>query len=302
MSSTSSPVSTRTNSRFADIKFRVLIIGKANAGKTSILQRICDTTQSPTVYRTVGTSREKIMLRPTQERSEHDIHDELIFANHEGYIFHDSCGFESGDNQELTIIQEFVREKATKKRLKDRLHAIWYCVPMDSRRPSLDTKYILEVCPDKNVPVIAVFTKFDYFKLEISIDMRREKKNPTQEDINAEIKKRFEKHFLAGVRGASTYVRLEKMHKIGQRCDNLIEATADALQDESVMIMLRAVQKENLEHSITLSVKKTTPHLQDPRVEGLGLEGVKRCIMYFPSLWLWVSRYALCGYFSNHAV
>ena len=32
-------------------KFRVLIIGRANAGKTSILQRICDTTESPEVHR-----------------------------------------------------------------------------------------------------------------------------------------------------------------------------------------------------------------------------------------------------------
>jgi GTPase SAR1 family protein len=33
------------------IRFRVLIIGRANAGKTSILQRVCDTTESPAVYR-----------------------------------------------------------------------------------------------------------------------------------------------------------------------------------------------------------------------------------------------------------
>ena len=33
------------------VKFRVLIIGRANAGKTSILQRVCDTTQSPEIYR-----------------------------------------------------------------------------------------------------------------------------------------------------------------------------------------------------------------------------------------------------------
>ena len=32
------------------IKFRVLIIGRANAGKTSILQRVCDTTDSPVVW------------------------------------------------------------------------------------------------------------------------------------------------------------------------------------------------------------------------------------------------------------
>ena len=34
-----------------EIWFRVLVIGRANAGKTSILQRVCETTESPTIYR-----------------------------------------------------------------------------------------------------------------------------------------------------------------------------------------------------------------------------------------------------------
>jgi hypothetical protein len=34
-----------------DVKLRILIIGRANAGKTSILQRVCDTTKSPVIYR-----------------------------------------------------------------------------------------------------------------------------------------------------------------------------------------------------------------------------------------------------------
>ena len=37
--------------RVANVKFRVLIIGRANAGKTSILQRVCDTTESPEIYK-----------------------------------------------------------------------------------------------------------------------------------------------------------------------------------------------------------------------------------------------------------
>ena len=37
--------------RIPNFQFRVLIIGRANAGKTSILQRVCETTESPTVYR-----------------------------------------------------------------------------------------------------------------------------------------------------------------------------------------------------------------------------------------------------------
>ena len=37
--------------RLPKVQFRVLIIGRANAGKTSILQRVCDTTESPVIYR-----------------------------------------------------------------------------------------------------------------------------------------------------------------------------------------------------------------------------------------------------------
>ena len=37
--------------RTPKIQFRVLILGRVNAGKTSILQRVCDTTESPVIYR-----------------------------------------------------------------------------------------------------------------------------------------------------------------------------------------------------------------------------------------------------------
>jgi hypothetical protein len=44
----------QTRRRIPKFPFRVLVIGRANAGKTTILQRICETTQSPTVYRGWG--------------------------------------------------------------------------------------------------------------------------------------------------------------------------------------------------------------------------------------------------------
>jgi len=64
--------STRPTSRFSYIKFRVLIIGRANAGKTSILQRVCDTTESPVAYRIVEGRREQVgdsAPRPTYAHS-----------------------------------------------------------------------------------------------------------------------------------------------------------------------------------------------------------------------------------------
>ena len=41
----------KTRQPVPKIPFRVLIIGRANAGKTSILQRVCETTESPVIYR-----------------------------------------------------------------------------------------------------------------------------------------------------------------------------------------------------------------------------------------------------------
>ena len=65
------------------------------------------------------------------QRGLHNIEDELVFTNHDGYIFHDSRGFEDESVDELKIIREFVVRKSREKRLKDRLHAIWFaCLPL----------------------------------------------------------------------------------------------------------------------------------------------------------------------------
>ena len=97
----------------------------------------------------------------------HNIEDELVFTNHDGYIFHDSRGFEAGGVEELKIVQDFVRSKSGEKLLTNKLHAIWfaplctykckfteylvrYCIPMDNVRPELDLKYFDDICPDKN--------------------------------------------------------------------------------------------------------------------------------------------------------
>jgi hypothetical protein len=101
------------------------------------------------------------------QRGLHNVEDEITFANHEGYVFHDSRGFEAGGENELKIVQAFVRRKSQERRLEDKLHAIWfvplgtysctltkllfrYCIPMDNSRPALDLKHFDDICPDKN--------------------------------------------------------------------------------------------------------------------------------------------------------
>ena len=60
--------------RVPNVQFRVLIIGRANAGKTSILQRVCDTTESPVIYRSgpSGTHHQVCAHSQWRIRSHHD--------------------------------------------------------------------------------------------------------------------------------------------------------------------------------------------------------------------------------------
>ncbi|KAH9024674.1 hypothetical protein EDB84DRAFT_1230362, partial [Lactarius hengduanensis] len=104
-------------------KFRVLIVGRANAGKTSILQRVCNTTNSPIVYRRTGIHTEQLAWRAHPSRMK------LCSPNHDGYIFHDSRDSRLGSIEELGVVQEFIRQRSGERRLQDRLHAIWFAYP-----------------------------------------------------------------------------------------------------------------------------------------------------------------------------
>ncbi|KAH9043025.1 GTP-binding protein [Lactarius hengduanensis] len=239
-----------------EIQFRVLIIGRANAGKTSILQRVCDTTESPIVYRRGDDSDSD----NESERSEHTIEDQLVFSNHRGYVFHDSCGIESGSEEELEILQEFIRRKSAERRLRDKLHAIWFCIPMDNQRPGLDLRFFNDICPDKNVPVIAVFTKYDQFRLNVGIDME-DYGNPNDK-VSEVAEKLFQEHYLNPLGDPVGFVRLEQMHRQNRRCDDLIEKTAAALNEDTVSLMILAVQKGNLKLSVEAALGRLVCQFQ----------------------------------------
>ena len=102
------------------------------------------------------------------QRGEHRIDDELVFSNHTGYIFHDSQGIEAGDEETLDILKDFIQRKCGEKKLRDKLHAIWfgpsvftitmttdghglrYCIPMDDHRPGFNIRFYENICPDPN--------------------------------------------------------------------------------------------------------------------------------------------------------
>jgi hypothetical protein len=93
------------------------------------------------------------------QRGMHDIEDELVFADHNGYIFHDSRGLESGSEVELEIVQEFVRRRSRARQLKDRLHAIWF-VPLGVYDFKFTTSSFQVLHSDGQRPAFAGFKVF----------------------------------------------------------------------------------------------------------------------------------------------
>ena len=135
-------------------RFRILVIGRANAGKTTLLQRVCNTTEDPCIYdddkNLVSVQRPedkfcfwKFQLAWTYfsrtpffidiqkfadlscQRGIHDIHRPFGFQSNPGFIFHDSPGFESGDEKQLQEVLLFMEKKAKSTEVDDQLHAIW---------------------------------------------------------------------------------------------------------------------------------------------------------------------------------
>ncbi|KAJ7241750.1 hypothetical protein C8J57DRAFT_72611 [Mycena rebaudengoi] len=252
------------------VQFRVLIVGRANAGKTSILQRVCHTTDSPKIHK----------LDPTSERGEHNISDELVFTNHRGYVFHDSRGFENGDEEQLKIVQNFVRDRSRRKKLNERLHAIWFCIPTDNHRPGLEIASFKKIGPDEKV-----FTKYEALRHTTKCKLQDDDEDDGDEDLEdrttRETERIFEKEYLGKFDKRPTFVRLEGMHQPANRCDDLIKTTKDALNDGVVALMLLAVQRENLQLNVRTGVRWAVD--KHDAHDSIGL--VAECLRAFPSLW-----------------
>ncbi|KAJ7897556.1 hypothetical protein B0H14DRAFT_2226755, partial [Mycena olivaceomarginata] len=105
-------------------KFRVLILGRANAGKTTILERLTGASMDEAEVWRNGE------ILPGQVRPKcglHNIDDEICFRSKPGFVFHDSRGVEAGSATELSTVQQFVEERSlAAKDLQTQLHVIWY--------------------------------------------------------------------------------------------------------------------------------------------------------------------------------
>ncbi|KAI5982231.1 hypothetical protein EDD15DRAFT_2378044 [Pisolithus albus] len=139
-------------------RFRILVMGRANAGKTTILQRVCESTDEPEILDGEGNEVDNVVVQGTLTRGYHDIKHELVFRSNPGFVFHDSCGFEAGSTEQFEQMKEFVVNHATVKSVNERVHAIWTIT-------AAEQKFFNE-CDTKHVPVMVLLTKCDSLEVD----------------------------------------------------------------------------------------------------------------------------------------
>ncbi|KAH9950566.1 hypothetical protein B0H21DRAFT_802511 [Amylocystis lapponica] len=230
--------------------FRILIIGRANSGKTTILQKVCNAKvdAKPIVYNQEGKKiSSRFFKMGSQMRGEHDIEHQITYKG-SGFIFHDSCGFEAGSANELEKVVQFISKRSSGAKLKDQLHIIWYCIPMDNDRPFTSADELFFQKYTEKVPVIVIFTKFD--ALKIKLWGRGELANA---DWNQAAMEYLQQHFIPQIQGvAKAYIHLSDMHIVNNQCPELTEKTAQALDNTVLLKLFVMTQKNNINLLIKL--------------------------------------------------
>ncbi|KAG6332740.1 hypothetical protein ID866_6347 [Astraeus odoratus] len=248
-------------------RFRVLVIGRANAGKTTLLQRVCNTTDLPEVFGGKGNKVRDIGLKVYLViRGYHNIENELVFGSNPGFIFHDSCGFETGSAKELEDMKTFVTGRSMTTKLEDRIHAIWYCIPASDYTRLITTaeeKFFNE-CDTRKVPVIALLTKADVLNGVAIGELRNMGLNmraaiESVRGLEMHLLDKLEQRMLERLGTCKfpprLYLSLGKMHEESFDCADLLTATSSALDEEALQMLLISTQQTNILLNIKWAVK-----------------------------------------------
>ncbi|KAI6016094.1 GTP-binding protein [Pisolithus microcarpus] len=247
-------------------QFRILVMGRANAGKTTILQRVCNTTDNPEITDGKGNKVCRFEAKCFQ-RGHHNIEHELVFSSNPGFVFHDSCGFEAGSARQFDEMKNFVVDRAVTTSLKKRIHAIWFCIPMTDYHRTVtaaEQKFFNE-CDTGHVPVIVLLTKTDALHLaamEELLDSGLDLGGAKQKA--AEKERELLERWLAHIKGMldkckfppKAYVSVQKMQEEGADCMALVQCTTNAVNEEGLQRLLISTQKSSIALCVEYAVRK----------------------------------------------
>lgn len=248
-------------------RFRILVMGRANAGKTTILRRVCNTTDEPEIFDAEGGKVNANVVQGSVMRGYHNIEDELIFGSNPNFVFHDSCGFEAGSEAQFQKMKGFVMHHATTSKLEKRIHAIWFCIPLNEshRMVTAAERKFFEECDTGHVPVIVVLTKADALELDaweelmdrgLSVDEALEGVAKVESEMVQRHLTKVKKWLEASRFPPHDFQLLKGMQDDGADCTDLIKCTTNALNEEGLQKLLISTQQSSLVLCIEYAVMK----------------------------------------------
>ncbi|KAF8502139.1 hypothetical protein F5888DRAFT_1918820 [Russula emetica] len=192
---------------------------------------------------------------------------EITYPSSPRFVFHDSCGIEAGaesgchgmeareghdpDHLRIEYILKFVNDRAQQKCLGDQLHAIWFCMPMDTPRVPSDKLELafLEKLNSK-VPVIAVLTKYE--ALVDRMKSEHEERNVAINTLNY-----AKKHIFNPLKKVThAPVAIVQTHHKGKGCELLTRKTFEAIKDEGLANVFAMAQQNSIKLACQLTFKQ----------------------------------------------
>ncbi|KDQ06500.1 hypothetical protein BOTBODRAFT_121416, partial [Botryobasidium botryosum FD-172 SS1] len=245
--------------------FRVLVLGRANAGKTTLLKAVCGAAGDPPA---LTYCRGKFCIKKTNavanyfQRGEHNIETQLVFPSNPGFVFHDSRGFEAGSDEELNKVTEFIRSKGNSRELRKQLHVIWYCIPTDNEARLLSgpEQELLRECSAGPVPLVVIFTKFDSLEARAFHELKGTglTRQQAQQSAPQHAIAGFQRNHLSRLLGEKPpkYICLKSESLDSGKMAELIQQTVDAMGVDALKLLLVSVQRNNLQLTIEYAVKQ----------------------------------------------
>ncbi|KAF8267147.1 hypothetical protein EI94DRAFT_1731317 [Lactarius quietus] len=140
-------------------RFRILVLGKRQSGKSTLINSVFNVDMA---------------AAPRNQHGDADINVGFNLDSNRYLVVHEYPGFESGDAQSLPTIRAFISSHTDVNcSVSERLHAIWICVPIsDANEGGLD-EGVKKILSMKKVPVLIVFTKFDVLVSQVQFDITR---------------------------------------------------------------------------------------------------------------------------------